>query len=102
MALSEDTELQVVEPLHVLASVEIAEQLQAGADTVMTMSFLRLHEAVPFCYTRVHLPMQVGRGLRELPEVAVNHFHPDRYSYRIQLRTRLDHSAAPPAGSGSR
>jgi GntR family transcriptional regulator len=173
MALSEDTELQVVEPLHVLASVEIAAQLQAGADTVMTMSFLRLHEAVPFCYTRVHLPMQVGRGLRELPEVAglaepgartrctmislvdrvserpihsatqnatavaadadiahwlgcepgqpvlridrlyrdreltplelaVNHFHPDRYSYRIQLRTRLDHSATPPAGPGSR
>jgi DNA-binding GntR family transcriptional regulator len=173
MALSEDTELQVVEPLHVLASVEIAEQLQAGADTVMTMSFLRLHEAVPFCYTRVHLPMQVGRGLRELPEVAglaepgartrctmislvdrvserpihsatqnatavaadadiahwlgcepgqpvlridrlyrdreltplelaVNHFHPDRYSYRIQLRTRLDHPAAPPAGPGTR
>ena len=24
----------------------------------MTMSFLRLHENVPFCYTRVHLPLQ--------------------------------------------
>ncbi len=71
MALSEDTELQVVEPLRVLASVEIAEQLQAG------------------------------RGLTPL-ELAVNHFHPDRYSYRIQLRTRLDHPAAPPAGPGSR
>ncbi|MGH3149240.1 MAG: GntR family transcriptional regulator, partial [Streptosporangiaceae bacterium] len=70
MALSEDTELQVVEPLHVLASVETADRLQAGADTVMTMSFLRLHEGAPFCYTRVHLPMEVGRRLRELPEVA--------------------------------
>lgn len=157
MALSLDTELQVVEPLHVLASVAIADQLQPGADKVMTISFLRLHEGVPFCYTRVHLPMWIGRKLRELPEVAalaepgarapftviglmnrvserpihsaaqdvtavaadadvahllgrapgmpvlridrlyrdreltplelaVNHFNPDRYSYRIQLR----------------
>jgi GntR family transcriptional regulator len=164
MALSEDTELQVVEPLHVLASVQIADRLQAGADTVMTMSFLRLHDEAPFCYTRVHLPVQVGRALRGLPELtalaepgararftlislvdrvserpihsaaqdatavaadadiahwlglapgrpvlridrlyrdreltplelAVNHFHPDRYSYQLQLRT------ASPGGS---
>jgi len=160
MALSLDTELQVVEPLHVLASVEIADQLQAGEDSVMTISFLRLHDGVPFCYTRVHVPMEIGRRLRELPELAglaepgsrarftmislvdrvsdrridsavqnataaaasadiahrlgcpqglpvlridrlyrdrelaplelaVNHFHPDRYSYRLQLRGRL-------------
>lgn len=164
MSLSLDTELQVVEPLHVLASVDIADQLRPGADTVMTMSFLRLHDGVPFCYTRVHVPMEIGRKLRELPEVAelaepgararftlisliervcqhpihsaaqdatavaadpevahrlgcaaglpvlridrlyrdreltplelaVNYFHPDRYSYRIQLRAQLDHSA---------
>ena len=29
------------------------------------------------------------RELRPL-ELAVNHFHPDRYSYRLQLRARLD------------
>jgi GntR family transcriptional regulator len=162
MALSLDTEMQVVEPLHVLASLEAAEQLGVADDTVMTMSFLRRHENVPFCYTRVHLPMRLGRRLRELPEMAalaepgararltvislvervsehpiqgaqqnatavaatadiarrlgcaaglavlridrlyrdrdlrplelaVNHFHPDRYSYRLQLRGRLDH-----------
>ena len=160
MALSLDTELQVVEPLHVLASVEIAGQLQAGEDSVMTISFLRLHDGVPFCYTRVHVPLAIGRRLRELPELAglaepgsrarftmislvdrvsdrridsavqnataaaasadvahrlgcppglpvlridrlyrdreltplelaINHFHPDRYSYRLQLRGRL-------------
>jgi DNA-binding GntR family transcriptional regulator len=71
MGLSLDTELQVVEPLHVHASVAIADQLQPGADTVMTISFLRLHEGVPFCYTRVHMPMEIGRRLRDLPEVAV-------------------------------
>jgi GntR family transcriptional regulator len=130
---------------------------------VMTISFLRLHEGAPFCYTRVHLPLEIGRRLRELPEVealaepgsrapftvislmnrvserpihsamqtvtavaadadiahrlgcspgvpllridrlyrdreltplelAVNYCRPDRYSYRIQLRTRLEHS----------
>jgi len=163
MALSVDTELQVVEPLHVLASVAIADRLEPGADTVMAISFLRLHADVPFCYTRVYLPMRIGRRLRDLPEVtalaepggrasltlislmdrvserpiysavqnatavaadpdiahllgcdrgkpvlridrlyrdreltpleyAVSHFHPDRYSYRIQLRAQLDHS----------
>jgi DNA-binding GntR family transcriptional regulator len=163
MALSLDTELEVVEPLHVHASVELAEQLLAGEDSVMTMSFLRLHDGVPFCYTRVHVPMEIGRRLRDLPELAglaepgararftmislvdrvsgqpihsavqnataaaacadisrrlgcpaglpvlridrlyrdrdlvplelaVNHFHPDRYSYRLQLRGRVDHS----------
>ena len=163
MALSIDTELQVVEPLHVLASVAIAERLEPGADTVMAISFLRLRADVPFCYTQVYLPMRIGRRLRDLPEVtalaepggrasftlislmdrvserpiysavqnchrggrgrrhraparlrpgpaglridrlyrdreltpleyAVSHFHPDRYSYRIQLRAQLDHA----------
>jgi DNA-binding GntR family transcriptional regulator len=167
MALSLDTEMQVVEPLHVLASLDVADQLRAADDTVMTMSFLRLHENVPFCYTRVHLPMQIGRSLRGLPELAalaepgararltvisliervsdhpihgalqnttavaatadiarrlgcaagrpvlridrlyrdrdlnplelaINHFNPDRYSYRLQLRGRVDHSGARP------
>jgi GntR family transcriptional regulator len=160
MALSLDTEMQVVEPLHVLASLSVADQLQSADDMVMTMSFLRLHEGAPFCFTCVHLPMELGRRLRELPELAdlaepgargritvislvervsdhpihsalqnataeaatadiarrlgcgtdrpvlridrlyrdrelrplelaVNHFNPDRYSYRLQLR-RVD------------
>jgi GntR family transcriptional regulator len=165
MALSLDTEMQVVEPLHVLASLEAAGQLRVDDGMVMAMSFLRLHEGAPFCYTRVHVPMELGRRLRDLPELArlaepgargcvtvisliervsdrpvhgalqnataeaateelarrlgcaagmpvlridrlyrdrelrplelaVNHFNPDRYSYRLQLR-RVD-----PAGSG--
>jgi GntR family transcriptional regulator len=163
VALAVDTELEIVEPLHVSASVEIADQLRPGADTVMTLSFLRLHAGIPFCYTRVHVPTDIGRKLRDLPEMAglaepgarapvtvislvnrvsdlpihsaaqtvtavaanadiahrlgyepglpvlridrlyrdreltplelaVNHFHPDRYDYRIQLRAQLDSS----------
>jgi DNA-binding GntR family transcriptional regulator len=166
MALSLDTELQVVEPLHVFANVVIADQVQPGVGTVMTISFLRLHDGLPFCYTRVHLPMEIGRKLRELPEIAalaepgarapftviglmnrvserpihsaaqdvtavaadtdvahllgcspglpvlrisrlyrdreltplelaVNHFHPGRYSYRIQLLTQPSRADSP-------
>jgi DNA-binding GntR family transcriptional regulator len=168
MALSLDTEMQVVEPLHVLASLELAGALGVPDDLVMAMSFLRLHDGVPFCYTRVHLPMGLGRRLRELPELAtltepgararltvislvervsehaihsalqnttavaasadvarrlgcaaglpvlridrlyrdrdlcplelaINHFNPDRYSYRLQLRGRVDHPGRGPA-----
>jgi GntR family transcriptional regulator len=168
LALSLDTELQVVEPLHVLASVQIAERLEVADDKVMAMSFQRLRDGLPFCFTRVHLPLQLGRRIRELPdlaelaepgargrftvigliervsehpihaalqdataeaasadiarqlgcapgcpvlridrlyrdrelrpvEFAINHFNPDRYSYRLQLRRRVDPSgwAAP-------
>jgi hypothetical protein len=59
----------VVEPVHVLASVDIADHLQADADTAMTVAFLQLCDGVPFCPSRVHLPTEVGRRLRELPEV---------------------------------
>ena len=164
MALSLDTELGVVEPLHVLASVAVADRLQVPGDSVMAMSFLRLHDGVPFCHTRVHVPLEIGRRLRDLPELgaltepgdrarftvislvnqvsdrqihnavqnatavaadpdtarqlgcpagvpvlrierlycdrdlaplelAINHFHPDRYSYRLQMRGRVDHTA---------
>ncbi len=164
MALSLDTELRVVEPLHVLASVAVADTLRVPEDSVMAMSFVRLHDGVPFCYTRVHVPLEIGRRLRELPELgaltepggrarftvislvdrvsdrqiqnavqnatavaadpdtgrrlgcpagvpvlrierlycdrdlvplelAINHFHPDRYSYRLQMRGRVDHSS---------
>jgi GntR family transcriptional regulator len=165
MALSLDTQMEVVEPLHVLASVEAADRLGVEDDVVMAMSFVRLHEGAPFCATRVHVPLELGRRLRELPElaelaepgargtitvisliervsdhpirgarqnataeaasadvarrlgcpaglpvlridrlyhdremrpleVAVNHFHPGRYSYRLQLR-RVDRLGPP-------
>ena len=162
-ALSPDTELRVVEPLHVLASVTVAETLRVPEDSVMALSFLRLRDGLPFCFTRVHVPLGIGRRLRELPELgalsepgdrarftvmslvnrvsdrpvhsaaqnttavaadpdtarrlgcpagvpvlrierlycdrdlvplelAINHFHPERYSYRLQMRGQVDHT----------
>ena len=74
----------------------------------MPMSLVRLHDGAPFCYTRVHVSMELGRvtmislidrlyrnrELRPL-ELAVNHFNPDRYSCRLPLRR------ADPAGAGA-
>jgi GntR family transcriptional regulator len=99
MALSVDTELQVVEPLHVLASVAVADQLRPGTDTVMAISFVRLHGGVPFCYTRVYLPMEIGRKLRDLPEIIALAEPGDRAAFTvISLMNRVSerpiHSAA--------
>jgi GntR family transcriptional regulator len=66
MSLSLDTQLQVVEPLHVRASLDIAEQLQVADDVVMALSFTRLHEGLPFCFTQVHVPLELGRRLKEV------------------------------------
>jgi GntR family transcriptional regulator len=163
MALSLDTEMEIVEPLHVRASIEIANELGVEDDTVMALSFVRLHEGIPFCYTRVHVPLALGAELKELPELsklsepgvrssvtvisliekihpgsiqgaqqqitaeiaspgiahrlrcevgcpvlrierlywdrnrrplelAINRFHPDHYSYRLQIRGGMDSS----------
>jgi hypothetical protein len=36
----------------------------------MPMSLVRLHDGAPFCYTRVHVSMELGRRPRGLPELA--------------------------------
>lgn len=69
MALSQDTLLQVVEPLHIRASVDVADRLGISEEIVMAMSFLRLHDGVPFCFTRVHLPRELGEQILALPEM---------------------------------
>lgn len=170
MALSLDTEMEIVEPLHIRASLEIANELDVTDDTVMAMSFVRIHEGIPLCYTRVHVPLALGAQLRELPELrelsepgmrssttvisliekvrpgsiqgaqqtitaeiatpdtahrlncdagrpvlcierlywgrnqrplelAINHFHPEHYSYRLQIRGGMDRSGV--GGSAS-
>ena len=35
-------------------------------------------------------------------ELAVNHFHPDRYSYRLQMRGRVDHQGPGDGAPGDR
>lgn len=154
LAISDDTELEVVSPPAPGVNLEAAGRLQLETDEVVTTTFRRLHGGRPFCVTTVFLPLELGRGLYDVPELAkvgvprtmtvlgivqslagtpiaeaqqsvtavpapddvhahidlapgapalridrlyfdrdkrvlelaVNHFNPDRYSYRVQMR----------------
>ncbi|MEV1175880.1 GntR family transcriptional regulator [Nonomuraea sp. NPDC049784] len=154
MALSADSQLQVLRPITAAVDPTSAGRLRLSDDRVVTISFLRLHQGEPFSHTNVYLPPRVAAhldGAKELsdpgtvsritviglldqaleapiqdaeqsitigtasPEVAeslglalhtpllridrmyfdtdgdpielaISHFHPDRYSYRTRLR----------------
>lgn len=154
LALSVDTEMEIIEPLGPLADPLAAAQLALQFDEVVRVGFRRFHQGLPFCFTYVYLPPRVAEVLkgarfltqpgahsrttiiglldRALPhriagskqtvtavtapanvaaaidcdlsrpilhierlhfddtdrpvELCVNYFHPDRYSYRLQLR----------------
>ena len=157
MALSADSELEVVEPLVDVVDPAAAGRLRLGDDKVSLVSFLRLTDGVPFSHTRVHVPPSVRAALGDVPELstagmvsrvtviglldgvlarpirdaeqsisvaiaspevatalgtgprtpvlrvdrtyldtdsqpvelAVSHFHPDRYTYRVRLRRNV-------------
>jgi GntR family transcriptional regulator len=157
LALSIDTELEVVDPLRLCTDAGAAGRLQLPTDQVIAGTIRRLHDGSVFCVTRVSLPVDLGRtilgdppraelttpgarssatliGLLErvahvpiagalqsvtavpapndvaphidcdvgdpvlridrlyfeaagrLVELAVTHFNPDRYSYRLDIR----------------
>jgi len=157
MALSADSEMQVLTPLREAIHPTAAGRLRLPDDHVATTTFLRLHKREPFSHTSVYLPPTIRAQLGEVselsttgtlsqvtviglldqvlsspirdaeqsitvaaaaPEVAagldialdtpllrvdrmyydtdgtpvelaVSHFHPDRYSYRVRLRRHL-------------
>lgn len=154
MALSADSQLQVILPLARAVDPTSASRLRLPDDHVATTTFLRLHHGEAFCHTCVYLPPLVRSRLGEVKELgspgtvspvtviglldhvleapirdaeqsitvvtappdvatgldlaagvpllridrmyfdtngnpvelAVSHFHPDRYSYRVRLR----------------
>jgi GntR family transcriptional regulator len=63
MALSVDTELEVISPLERRADVAAAGRLQLTSDEVMAITFSRFHEGVVFCVTAAFLPVDIGRRL---------------------------------------
>lgn len=69
MALSLDTELQLVQPLRRQVDVAAAGRLRLDDDVVWTLVFTRMHDDVPFCLTTVHLPPTVGRLLADVSEL---------------------------------
>jgi DNA-binding GntR family transcriptional regulator len=156
MALSADSNLQVIEPLATTVDLPAAGRLRLSDDRVATVSFLRVHHGEAFSHTTVYLPPwvrarlgdvselsvagttspttmigkldpvldspiqdaeqsitvatappEVAEALHLAPgtpvlridriyfdmsgqpvELAISHFHPDRYSYRVRLRRR--------------
>jgi GntR family transcriptional regulator len=154
MALSADSELQVLQPLAAAVDPTAAGRLRLSDDRVATTSFLRVHHGEAFSHTTAYLPPQARARLGnveelatpgtasqvtliglldrvldrpildaeqsitvatapadvaqalDLPsgtpllridrmyfdtagdpvELAISHFHPDRYSYRVRLR----------------
>lgn len=156
LALSTDSELQVLRPLATTVDPACAGRLRLPDDRVATATFVRVHQGEPFSHTIVYLPPDVRRRLGEVPqltnpgtvspitviglldraldapiqdaeqsitvgtaesevaesldlasgtpllridrmyldatgvpvELAISHFHPDRYSYRVRLRRK--------------
>nr|WP_281398531.1 UTRA domain-containing protein [Saccharopolyspora gloriosae] len=59
----------LVAPLRRQIDLDAAGRLRVRTDRVHTLSFLRLHDEVPFCLTTVYLPPAVGSLLESVPEL---------------------------------
>jgi DNA-binding GntR family transcriptional regulator len=67
MALSLDTQLELLVPLGRRIDLTAAGRLRLDDDAVWTTTFRRVHEGTPICVTRVSLPPDVGRLLDDVP-----------------------------------
>ena len=70
MALSLDTECQVVSPLQRKVDVETASRLRLPSDEIFYVTLVRWHAGVPFCYTSVYLPPRIAKLLTGFGELA--------------------------------
>ncbi len=69
MALSLDTDCEILDPLQRRIDIGTAGRLRLPTDEVFALALVRLHAEVPFCHTSVFLPPRVGgllAGAREL------------------------------------
>lgn len=93
MALSLDTECEVVSPLRRKVDVATASRLRLPSDEISHVTLVRRHAGVPFCYTSVYLPPRIGQLLTGFGELA----EPGRRS-RVTviglIDTRLDGKVA--------
>jgi len=69
MAFSTDSELELVEPLRTMVDARAGAALELTTSRVMSLSFRRLNDGVPFCSTRVWLPVSVGKRLSGVSEL---------------------------------
>ena len=69
MALSIDTECEIVSPLQRRIDVENAGRLRLHSDELYALTLVRLHGSVPFCYTSVFLPPRVGELVSDVTDL---------------------------------
>ena len=69
IGLSQDTRLEVLDPLQRRLDPAAAGRLALDTDVVTSVTFRRLHDDVPLCVTTVALPPAVGRLLADVPEL---------------------------------
>jgi GntR family transcriptional regulator len=69
MALSVDTDCEIVAPLQRRVDVANASRLRLDSDEVYALSLIRRHDGVPFCFTSVFLPPRVGELVSDVPEL---------------------------------
>lgn len=67
LGLSDDTELELREPLAGGWDPAAAARLQLSSRLLYVMQFLRRHGDVAFCHTTVHLPPEIGRLIEDVP-----------------------------------
>lgn len=65
LSLSEDTELEIVEPLAGTFDRRAAAALQLTGRLMYGVRFVRRHQGTVFCHTSVYLPPEVGRVLED-------------------------------------
>jgi GntR family transcriptional regulator len=70
MALSLDTECEVVSPLQRKVDVETASRLRLPSDEICHVTLVRRHAGTPFCYTSVYLPPRIGQLLAGTDDLA--------------------------------
>jgi len=70
MALSLDTECELVSPLQRKVDVAAASRLRLPSDEISRVTLVRRHAGVPFCYTSVSLPPRIGQLLIGFAELA--------------------------------
>jgi DNA-binding GntR family transcriptional regulator len=67
LALSVDTDLELIEPYTARADPTAAGRLRLDSDVVVAGTFLRLHQNIVFCITTTFLPPEIGYALQKEP-----------------------------------
>jgi DNA-binding GntR family transcriptional regulator len=65
LSLSLDTELEVIDPMHLVVDPGTAALLGLQLDDVYEMSWIRRREGLPICHTTAAVPPAIADGLRD-------------------------------------